>query len=359
MDIYDTTPLARRVPFWERSTGGFFIAERGAGSGLHVDQCLWSNVGRNWCGLKQFALWPWEERHSILEEAGQGAVFQMPLSETHVRLLGRAKVVTTLRPGDVWVFSGGQPHTALCAGDGLNVSAYESFVSLHEEAMRLLVGTNTKEGHAKGCMMDDGDLDELYEDVVDRMQDSMRAARMEGSAACSVEATSMHERILRCLSTGADVMRQHGMPYCRALWEQEDRGERYRAREESSPEDSSSDDGAASDGAASDIDYDGKDAPPGMEQGRVAEQGSLGKGAPSGMVQSSPTSHFLVDNGTLLADTLGLGYRRSARLKHHDGEHFAPWGTTIEGVSLGNGWVQRGERFLPTHLKGEEVLKKQ
>ena len=63
-----------------------------------------------------------------------------------------------------------QPHTALCVGDGLNASGYESLVPLEREAMRLLVSSNTKDAHWKPCMMDDGDLDELYEDVVDRMQ---------------------------------------------------------------------------------------------------------------------------------------------------------------------------------------------
>lgn len=67
-DIFDVAPFSRHMPLWERSEGGIFIGERGAGSGLHVDQCLWSNVGRNWCGFKLFAIWPWEERHKILDD---------------------------------------------------------------------------------------------------------------------------------------------------------------------------------------------------------------------------------------------------------------------------------------------------
>ncbi|CAK0911348.1 unnamed protein product [Prorocentrum cordatum] len=104
-------------------------------SGMHVDQCLWSNVGRNWCGFKLFALWPWTERHSIIDDAGKGTVFHLPLSERDVGLLRRAVKVALIRPGDVWVFSGGQPHTALCVGDGLSITAYESLVPAHPDAV--------------------------------------------------------------------------------------------------------------------------------------------------------------------------------------------------------------------------------
>ena len=329
VDIYDITSLARYTPFWERSAGGLFIGERGAGSGLHVDQCLWSNVGRNWCGQKQFAIWSWEERHHILEEAGQGAVFQMPLTEAHTRLLGRAKVVALVRPGDVWVFSGGQPHTAACAGEALNVSAYESLVPLHREAMQLLLRSNTKDGHWKGCMMEDGDLEELFEDVVDRMHAAQRAAG-KAHAACGEgsEAARVHARVLTRLTQCGEAMREHGNAYCRSLWEAEDRGERYRAREESSSGEESDSDESEDGGADTD-----------------------------GVHRAPDKSHFVVDNSLLQSETLGLGYRRSARLQHTSTQ-FAAWGTIIEGVGLENGgWVKLGhKRYLPMTLKGEAVL---
>ncbi|CAE7872525.1 unnamed protein product [Symbiodinium microadriaticum] len=124
-DVFDVTPFSKQMPLWERSEGGIFVGERGAGSGLHVDQCLWSNVGRNWCGFKLFALWPWSERHRILDEAGKGAIFHPPLTKREEDFLSRAKTVALVGPGDVWVFSGGQPHTAMCVGDGVNVCAYD------------------------------------------------------------------------------------------------------------------------------------------------------------------------------------------------------------------------------------------
>mmetsp|Transcript_7256 Transcript_7256/g.13416 ORF Transcript_7256/g.13416 Transcript_7256/m.13416 type:complete len:431 (-) Transcript_7256:44-1336(-) len=226
-DVYDSTPLARRMPLWERSEGGIFVGERGAGSGMHVDQCLWSNVGRNWCGFKLFALWGWEERHSILDEAGKGTLFHMPLSEREKGFLRRAKKIALIRPGDIWVFSGGQPHTALIVGDGISISAYESFVSAHPAAVGLLVRSNTKDSHWKPCWMDDDDLDELYEDVVDSLQRSLRAPDLE---------RKLRLRLQSCVQ----AMRTDGDPYCRELWEQEDSGKRRRRREEDSQDEEAS-----------------------------------------------------------------------------------------------------------------------
>lgn len=226
-DIYDCTPVAKRMPLWERSEGGIFIGERGAGSGMHVDQCLWSNVGRNWCGFKLFALWPWSERHDILDDAGKGAVFHLPLTSREAEFLARAKSIALVGPGDVWVFSGGQPHTALVVGDGLNISAYESFVPAHPAAVDLLVRSNTKLAHWKPCWMEDDDLDELYEDVVDNLQGALRDPALE---------SRLRSRLESC----AEVMRKEGDSYCKELWKQEDNGERRRRREQDDLEERSS-----------------------------------------------------------------------------------------------------------------------
>mmetsp|Transcript_73768 Transcript_73768/g.216160 ORF Transcript_73768/g.216160 Transcript_73768/m.216160 type:complete len:411 (-) Transcript_73768:89-1321(-) len=225
-DIYDATPLARGMPLWERSEGGIFVGERGAGSGLHVDQCLWSNVGRNWCGFKLFAVWPWTERHDIVNEAGKGRVFHLPLSQEDTGFLSRAKVLAMVGPGDAWVFSGAQPHTALIVGNGVNVSAYESLVPANPTALGTLVRTNTKESHIESCWMDDDDLDELYEDVVDNLQRSLRDPSTDAR---------LRQRLEDCVRT----MREKGDAYCKKLWVQEERGERRRQREEEEEEEES------------------------------------------------------------------------------------------------------------------------
>jgi len=229
VDIYDFASLARRMPLWERSEGGVFVGERGTGSGMHVDQCLWSNVGRNWCGFKLFAIWGWEERLAIPEEVGKGRVFHLPLTPQEEGWLSRAKVLALVRPGDVWVFSGGQPHTALVVGDGLNISAYESLVPASREAMELLIRSNTRQAHWEACWMDDEDLDELYEDVVDNIQRSLREPSLD---------RRLRTRLQECVQ----AMREKGDPYCKELWEQEDRGERRRQREEESSSESGGED---------------------------------------------------------------------------------------------------------------------
>lgn len=245
-DIFDVAPFSKHMPLWERSEGGIFVGERGAGSGLHVDQCLWSNVGRNWCGFKLFAIWPWHERHKILDDAGKGAIFCPPLTPEEEAFLSRAKTVALVGPGDVWVFSGGQPHTAMCVGKGINICAYESFVPAHEEAMRLLVQSNTKTSHWRNCWMDDDDLDELYEDVVDSLQRALR--------------DSCHPRIRSRLEGCCKVMRECDDTYCKELWEQEDRGQRRRRREEDSEDGTSSE--PAEKGCHKRLRVDGKSSSP-------------------------------------------------------------------------------------------------
>eukprot|EP00927_Polykrikos_kofoidii_P018687 TRINITY_DN1868_c4_g1_i1.p1 TRINITY_DN1868_c4_g1~~TRINITY_DN1868_c4_g1_i1.p1 ORF type:complete len:491 (+),score=99.05 TRINITY_DN1868_c4_g1_i1:28-1473(+) len=232
VDVYDHTPLSARMPLWERSEGGIFIGERGAGSGMHVDQCLWSNVGRNWCGHKLLAMWPWTERHKIMDEASKGTVFHLPLTDETRGFLARARTIARVGPGDMWVFSGGQPHTAMCVGDGLNISAYESFLPANAEAMDTLVRTNTPSAHCKGCWMDDEDLDELYEDIVDRIQEARRAL-----ATVRENEDPVQGRLRSRLEACKEVMRDRGDSYCQELWDQEDKGERRRRREEEDAED--------------------------------------------------------------------------------------------------------------------------
>jgi len=220
-DVYDFTPDSRKMPLWERSEGGIFLGERGTGSGFHIDQCMWSNVGRNWCGHKLFAIWPWADRFTVTEKVGKGRMLHLPLTDPDVELLGQAKCIALVKPGDVWVFSGAQPHTALVVGDALNISAYESLVPANAEAVFTLIRSNIKDMHPKNFWMDDEDLDELFEDVVDNIQRALKAPSLE---------QKIKERLQECTT----VMRERGDAYCRELWRQEDCGERQRRREQDS-----------------------------------------------------------------------------------------------------------------------------
>eukprot|EP01059_Diplonema_ambulator_P019721 TRINITY_DN33360_c0_g1_i1.p1 TRINITY_DN33360_c0_g1~~TRINITY_DN33360_c0_g1_i1.p1 ORF type:complete len:397 (+),score=69.88 TRINITY_DN33360_c0_g1_i1:146-1336(+) len=216
VDMYDVVAQRELAPLWERSEGGVFVGERGSGSGLHTDQCLWSNVGKQWYGYKLMAVWPWSERLSILEDAGRGAMFHFPLTPEEIGYLSRACVVTLIRPGDVFVFSGAQPHMAMCIGDNVNVTAYESMLPLNSHALATLSRTNSKD-HFKKCWMDDDDLDELFEDVVDSLLGNLNDP--------SIDPETRNE-ICQC----EEAMKQQGDSYVKRLWKREER-RRKRARQ--------------------------------------------------------------------------------------------------------------------------------
>eukprot|EP01060_Flectonema_neradi_P015597 TRINITY_DN22225_c0_g1_i1.p1 TRINITY_DN22225_c0_g1~~TRINITY_DN22225_c0_g1_i1.p1 ORF type:complete len:407 (+),score=45.87 TRINITY_DN22225_c0_g1_i1:39-1259(+) len=207
IDVRDVVSQATLAPFWERGEGGIFIGERGAGSGLHVDQCLWSNIGKQWYGYKLVALWPWEERINILEDAKRGSIFHFPLTQENIEHLSRAAVVALIKPGDVFVFSGAIPHMAMCIGDEINVTAYESFLPLNVNAITTLSLTNSKD-HFKRCWMDDDDLDEIFEDIVDSIAGNLQDSRVDPDT-------------LRDLKRCEEVMIEYGDSYCRRLWNRE------------------------------------------------------------------------------------------------------------------------------------------
>ncbi|CAE8692549.1 unnamed protein product, partial [Polarella glacialis] len=75
------------------------------------------------------------------------------------------------------------------------------------------------DAHWKNCWMDDDDLDELYEDVVDQLQGSLKQPDLD---------PALRERLESCTR----AMRELGDSYCKELWAKEDKGERYRRREE-------------------------------------------------------------------------------------------------------------------------------
>ncbi|CAE7248843.1 XRCC6 [Symbiodinium sp. CCMP2592] len=50
--------LSRWTLYWNCYDDGIFIGGRGSGKGLHVDQVLWSNIGKQWRGYKLMVTWP-------------------------------------------------------------------------------------------------------------------------------------------------------------------------------------------------------------------------------------------------------------------------------------------------------------
>uniref|UniRef100_A0A7S1M5L4 Uncharacterized protein n=1 Tax=Alexandrium catenella TaxID=2925 RepID=A0A7S1M5L4_ALECA len=75
--------------------------------------------------------------------------------------------------------------------------------------------------------------------------------------------------------------------------------------------------------------------------------------------EGSGTQLYIVDNADLRAATSGIGYRFQKVLWDRDMKTIARWGSTIEGVDHGDGWVQVGNCFLPTAVQDKPVLQLQ
>ncbi|CAK9109448.1 unnamed protein product [Durusdinium trenchii] len=127
---------ASKLPFsalWGQEDG-LFVGGAGSGKGLHVDQRPESNVGKQWQGRKLFAAWPIDQSGSW--EECYGELFAEPLEAKHLKALEESTQLILLEPGDLFIFNGQMPHTALCLAGDLNVTSYEGFLSLHPEHLR-------------------------------------------------------------------------------------------------------------------------------------------------------------------------------------------------------------------------------
>jgi len=94
-----------------------------AGSCLHVDQCLWSNVGKNFSGYKVMAVWPFgavsnevlDDHFSQLFRPVGSKRLNEPnaLTDTQLQALRSCVKMVIVQPGDVFVFSGACAHMAM------------------------------------------------------------------------------------------------------------------------------------------------------------------------------------------------------------------------------------------------------
>lgn len=171
-DVKDVLgPFAAWTLYWDRHDEGVFIGNRLAGKGVHVDQVLWSNVGKNWRGYKLVAAWPKGEVSCRICKDFDDQVFSPPLSEPQIRALKEAAKVVLLRPGDVYVFSGGTAHTVLCASEGLALSGYESICSLHPLHSGLFLQTCDA---TSPCWMEGAMPEDEFEDILDEALDQLQ-----------------------------------------------------------------------------------------------------------------------------------------------------------------------------------------
>ncbi|CAE7942894.1 spoVK, partial [Symbiodinium necroappetens] len=149
------------LPMWDR--GHSFVGAPGVGSCLHVDQAWWSNVAKNFTGLKLVALWGPDHAAEIVQRH-EGELFRRPLSPEQMQALSKAAVIALLQPGDVASFSGGLPHATVVVGTELNLTAYESLVNWHPANAGLLLRGLERRG--KGIMTRKA-KEGLLEDIVE------------------------------------------------------------------------------------------------------------------------------------------------------------------------------------------------
>ena len=164
--------LARWTLSWDTQDDGIFVGGAGAGKGLHVDQVLWSNVGHNYFGYKLLATWAAGAVSTDLHASLLDSVLTPPLSAVQLEALRKARRVVLLRPGDVFLMSGGVAHATLSVGsDALNVTAYESLVTLHPRHARHFLRTGDRDGPfaMKRGAMPAEELDEYKDLMIDSL----------------------------------------------------------------------------------------------------------------------------------------------------------------------------------------------
>mmetsp|Transcript_44315 Transcript_44315/g.102334 ORF Transcript_44315/g.102334 Transcript_44315/m.102334 type:complete len:314 (+) Transcript_44315:81-1022(+) len=66
---------------------------------------------------------------------------------------------------------------------------------------------------------------------------------------------------------------------------------------------------------------------------------------------------YLIDNSYLQHKGPGVMWRLTKNLSDTIGkQHYAAWGTTVDGIDTGDGWVRVGKYFLPTKIRGLQVI---
>ena len=185
----------RAMPYWDRYDEGLFVGARFGGSPLHVDQVLWSNVGKNWTGHKLLAVWPYGEASRDLFDEHNYTLFVPPLDAGECAALGRAAQIALLSPGDVVLFSGGCAHMALSVSAQLSLTAYESFVNLNPRNLAAFLDSGSG-AHYRQCRTRRDMLEEIKRDVCENVNDlcedleddALRDAELEAAAPIAIDA---------------------------------------------------------------------------------------------------------------------------------------------------------------------------
>lgn len=186
-------PSTSWLPMWDR--GHAFVGGKGSGSSVHVDQILWSNVGKNWTGHKLLFVWQYGMETERILKLLHKRILRPPFTADDRAILASAHRVALVGPGDMFVFSGANAHMTLGVGHPLSLTAYESFVNLNARNVSVFCRSGKRE-HFEECVMDDTDLDDLKDDIIDNIYDSLKRLR-KGRSPPSPSITSQVRKMVR------------------------------------------------------------------------------------------------------------------------------------------------------------------
>jgi len=163
-----TAQEADCTAYWDRYDEGVFVGGHESGSPLHVDQVSWSNVGKNFTGYKVMALWKYGEASFPVLDKCLRQLFAGELDQDQVAALKETCKLVVVSPGDVFVFSGANPHTVMSVGEALSLTAYESFVNINPRHVEVFIETRT-DSHFDECWPEEEVLADIKEEVAESL----------------------------------------------------------------------------------------------------------------------------------------------------------------------------------------------
>ena len=209
------------MPYWDRYDEGVFVGGTFGGSPMHVDQVMWSNVGKNLLGHKLLAIWPYGKPSEALFDEHNYSLFIPPLRVSELAALEQCACVALLSPGDVVLFHGGNAHMALSVSRELSVTAYESFINLNPSNLNAFLASGTDDQYrqcrTRQPMLDDiktdvaVSLNDLVEDVED---DVLQDAELEHAAPTAISLLRRDALIAKQVAPLRPPRRRRGEGLC-------------------------------------------------------------------------------------------------------------------------------------------------
>eukprot|EP00039_Didymoeca_costata_P000644 m.46652 g.46652 ORF g.46652 m.46652 type:complete len:212 (-) comp10393_c0_seq5:78-713(-) len=128
-------------------------------------------IHENFCGHKVMAIWKYGKDSFSLLDDHLRQLFAKGCSAKQLSQLDKACKIALVSPGDVFIFSGANPHMVMSVGEALSLTAYESFVNLNPIHTQVLMDTATST-HFEECWPDDDTILDIKEEVADAIEDT-------------------------------------------------------------------------------------------------------------------------------------------------------------------------------------------